>query len=826
MLLCLGSVPAIGQDTATITGRVVSGGEPVPGANVVLTDSSASEVSPSTARFGSAAADDGRFRIDDVPAGTYRLVVSAVGFRRHTERLEVNAGETVEVDVEITPRVDPLEELVVSGRKTLTQPSTAVTAARLRLVPGGTNLVDLGDRNRRSTATLADALEAESGVVVQEFFGGNDQPRISVRGSGIQSNPQSRGMLLMHNGFPVNFADGSFVAGIIEPRLAQHAAVYRGSNALRHGGAALGGVLNLVAPTGRGSAGPRLKLTRGSYDTWAGHGQYAWAGEQTDGFAAVTGHRHDGFRRQNDRGTRLVGHTNWGYQWSPALETRLYGTGAMLEFDIPGPLNKAQLNGDPRSVSEGVTPPSSLGPNVPVDQPRRETDLYRLATRTTWSPPRPEGAARRTLDLGLVYQYTDDIFYFPVGTGMRDVQSHDLTLDLQFDRAGSIFGTRGATALGGSATIGWMDRAFFGNERGVKGRMFADNDMQATTLRLYAEQTFRLADRWTLTAGAQGVMAPRTIDEAFGTPAQRPRYVVPKDTYAKFSSGETDFSETYWGFNPTLGLRFEVRPTLSVFGNVARSFEPPTFNTLLSPRGGSPKAGPSQFQVQPLEAQRATTVEVGTRRNAGRLQWDVAAYRTWLQNELLTTSAIFGGSGETSNAPVRTIHQGIEAQLTARVLEGVLTRGAEHDRLTLQTAYTGSDFFFDTSERNQLAGVPRHWLQGQLTYAHPAGLTVGPTLTWMPERTPTDHANTVYQDSYALWGARISYQTPSSWLQGGGRVTVFAEARNLGDVAYASSYLVRDRVPSPPPEALSSEDVTTFIPGRGQTLRIGLTAGW
>lgn len=121
--------------------------------------------------------------------------------------------------------------------------------------------------------------------------------------------------------------------------------------------------------------------------------------------------------------------------------------------------------------------------------------------------------------------------------------------------------------------------------------------------------------------------------------------------------------------------------------------------------------------------------------------------------------------------------------------------------------------------------MPCHWLQGRLTYAHPAGLIVGPTLTWIPERTPTDHANTIYQDPYALWGARISYQTPESWLQGGG-ITVFAEAQNLGDVAYASSYLVRDRVPSPPPEALSSEDVTTFIPGRGRTVRLGLTLGW
>jgi len=155
----------------------------------------------------------------------------------------------------------------------------------------------------------------------------------------------------------------------------------------------------------------------------------------------------------------------------------------------------------------------------------------------------------------------------------------------------------------------------------------------------------------------------------------------------------------------------------------------------------------------------------------------------------------------------------------------VLARGDAQDGLTLQTAYNASDFFFDTDERNQLAGVPRHWLQGRLTYAHPVGIELGATLTWMPERTPTDHANTVYQDAFALWGARISYQTPASWLQGG-RVTIFAEAQNLGDVTYASSYLVRDRVPDPPPPALTPDEVTTFIPGRSRSLRIGLTAGW
>jgi len=33
--------------------------------------------------------------------------------------------------------------------------------------------------------------------VVQNFFGSNDQPRIQIRGSGLQQNPVERGILIM-----------------------------------------------------------------------------------------------------------------------------------------------------------------------------------------------------------------------------------------------------------------------------------------------------------------------------------------------------------------------------------------------------------------------------------------------------------------------------------------------------------------------------------------------------------------------------------------------------------------------------------------------------
>ncbi len=50
------------------------------------------------------------------------------------------------------------------------------------------------------------------------FSGATDQPRLSIRGSGIQSNPVNRGVVLLQDGLPLNEADGSFVIGTLEPR--------------------------------------------------------------------------------------------------------------------------------------------------------------------------------------------------------------------------------------------------------------------------------------------------------------------------------------------------------------------------------------------------------------------------------------------------------------------------------------------------------------------------------------------------------------------------------------------------------------------------------
>ncbi len=110
------------------------------------------------------------------------------------------------------------------------RPSVEEERERLAHIPGGTNLIDPQSETR--LATLRDALDYQPGILIQEFFGGADQPRLNIRGSGIQSNPVNRGILLLQDGLPLNEADGSFIIGLLEPRNAAFVSVRRGANAL------------------------------------------------------------------------------------------------------------------------------------------------------------------------------------------------------------------------------------------------------------------------------------------------------------------------------------------------------------------------------------------------------------------------------------------------------------------------------------------------------------------------------------------------------------------------------------------------------------------
>jgi len=142
------------------------------------------------------------------------------------------------------PSTSTLSPIVVKAPvgQSVLQADLRQEKARLDAVPGGTNLIQPQEELR--LVTLRDALDYQPGLIVQDFFGGIDQPRLNIRGSGIQSNPVNRGVLLLQDGLPLNEADGSFVIGFLEPRNSSLISVRRGANALSASATTLGGELD------------------------------------------------------------------------------------------------------------------------------------------------------------------------------------------------------------------------------------------------------------------------------------------------------------------------------------------------------------------------------------------------------------------------------------------------------------------------------------------------------------------------------------------------------------------------------------------------------
>jgi len=149
------SLPVQAQEAGTITGTVsdAQAGETLPGANVSVVGS----------EKGTATNAQGEYTLQDVQPGTYSLRASFVGFQESVvEGVEVSAGETTEVDFELTPSQQTLEEVVVVGYGTQEEGD----------VTGSVQKVTTADFNKGSVVSPEQLISGKvAGVQIQATSG-------------------------------------------------------------------------------------------------------------------------------------------------------------------------------------------------------------------------------------------------------------------------------------------------------------------------------------------------------------------------------------------------------------------------------------------------------------------------------------------------------------------------------------------------------------------------------------------------------------------------------------------------------------------------------
>jgi iron complex outermembrane recepter protein len=685
-----------------------------------------------------------------------------------------------------------LPEVLVTARPP--DPSRTVPTLETRrqelsaTTPGGVAVVDAEDYKRGRATTLKDALDFAPGVFIQPRFGA-EESRISIRGSGIQRTFHGRGIKLMQDGSPLNLADGGFDMQAIEPLSARYIEVFRGANALQFGSTTLGGAINFVSLTGHEAAPLQARFEMGSFGSFRGQISSGGVFGDADVYASYSYNETNGYRDHARQDSQRF-FANIGQRLSDSLETRFYVTYVTTDSQLPGSLTLRQLERRPDMANPG---------NVRFNQ-KRDFELFRLANRTVWS----DDIHRVTLSSFWSWKDLDHPLIsfgpgFRLGPGVIDQLSNDLGLDLRYDSLADLAGHRNQFTLGLGYVYGLTQDNRFANVLGRRGGRTAENQLTATNLDLYVQDTFHLTDSLALILGAQGSFADRDFDE------QR-----------VFGADNSDRQE-YWGFSPKLGLLWDAAPELQFFANVSRSFEPPSFGELTA-LGGAPG-------LIDLQAQRGTSLEIGTRGSHGRARWDLAWYYTWLDNELFALGVPGVSATQTINAG-RTIRHGVEALLDFDLVRGLFTAGRSAanveegteaaragDRLFLRQFYLFNDFHFDGDpvfSNNELPGIPRHFYRAELLYEHPCGFYAGPNVEWAPQSYFVDLANTLEADGYALLGFKFGYRAKKG-------LSFFVEAKNLTDATYAATTGV---VTTATPAS------AVFFPGDGRGLFAGVEWKW
>ncbi|MBK9337806.1 MAG: TonB-dependent receptor plug domain-containing protein [Lewinellaceae bacterium] len=260
-LVCFLCVSAQGQQAASAvlpvtasgsiegTIRDAETGEALPLASVRLLD----------APFGGMAEPTGDFRLTGLPAGTYTLVASYLGYQDFVAKdVEVVAGQRHWIAMVLQPVALPVGEVVVTA---------SLRSQAIKLAPASIGVISNKQLQERRITTFDQAFDDMPGVVVTRSGGANVQA-FSIRGaSEVAGGGIGNRVLLLIDGRPaLSPESGGALWNLVPLSSIERIEVVRGAYSSLYGSSAMGGVVNVITRQADAVPQTRLHLNYGAYN--------------------------------------------------------------------------------------------------------------------------------------------------------------------------------------------------------------------------------------------------------------------------------------------------------------------------------------------------------------------------------------------------------------------------------------------------------------------------------------------------------------------------------------------------------------------------------
>lgn len=242
--LLLLALPVWAQQ-GSLHGRITtSDGQPAPFVHVALKETSS----------GRTTDEKGYYEFNNLPAGTYTLVISKVGFELQEVSVPVKASQTTTADFTLRESIAQLSEVEVLGQKRRTASATKVNTELID-IPMSIQVVGQDVIRQQNAFDLATLARNVSNVTLTGTYGGLDSYQFySARGFNLNNwqNYRRNGQMIWNMG--THFADNI-----------ESVEFLKGPTAILYGDVAPGAVINLTTKKPLDYDYKRFELKAGQY---------------------------------------------------------------------------------------------------------------------------------------------------------------------------------------------------------------------------------------------------------------------------------------------------------------------------------------------------------------------------------------------------------------------------------------------------------------------------------------------------------------------------------------------------------------------------------
>jgi iron complex outermembrane receptor protein len=650
---------------------------------------------------GTISLEDGSYRINNIPAGEYTIVVSFTGLQTIEKQLIVKENEVLTSNFILKENAKELNEIVIAYFRSVNDRATVFGKSAIKPMdlPQAIATVSEVVIKDQQAQRLSDVVRNVNGVYLSTTRA-STQESFSARGYGFSSTNMFR------NGSRVNSGAMPEVSSL------ESVEVLKGGAAILYGNVSPGGVLNMVTKKPKFAFGGEVSLRAGSFNLLK---------PTFDVYGPITkkiAYRLNGSFESTDSYRDKVSSTR--YYVNPSL---LFKLGNKTELIIEGDYLKHDFTpdfgiGSISDSTKGVRP--SIIPNVPRSRFMGTDWQYNITQQATTSAT-VKHAFNNSWQLSSVLSYQQfqrDYYsveriqatYDPLGDWSRPLGRVDTKEDYftgQVNLNGK-FKTASIehTLLTGIDADSYMTESYsFSFQGGTtydKINILDPNKyVQRTDIPVATRTTFTRSPVTRLGAYVQDLISiTEKLKVLVGVRwSLQETKVATTDSLANGRQVKTKL-KTDKAFSPRFGLVYRVKPNLSLFASYSNSF--------------TPNAGGATTDIYgaALPPSIIDQYEVGVKNILlkGKLTLNVTAYQI-INNNMAQTAFLNKDGQPNSNSSLKeltgeTTSKGIEVDVTGNFVKG-LTMMAGYSfndmRYTKTSDKTGSYF-----EGDRLVNIPVH----------------------------------------------------------------------------------------------------------------------